>query len=202
MSENKEQLLIRYNNQNYILVVTAPLQRENLSCLQQDNRTSNTTRHSAFCTLTIITSVPSTVTTGMTLVWPEGPTKLITLWKPIHILQLPPACSATSPYFYLPPHYAAITATINISLEIANLNMVNKSVLDFHIWQHLENHQNETQLQHLASIPPVPLNQLYKHMISGTNPITPFTSPEESTGDTVLIWTLFSHIGVYVMAIR
>ena len=32
--------------------------------------------------------------------------------------------------------------------------------------------------------------------------ITPFTSPEESTGDTDSIWTLFSHTGVYVMAIR
>ena len=38
-------------------------------------------------------------------------------------------------------------------------------------------------------------------MISGITPITPFTSPEESTGDTVSIWTQFSHTGVYVMAI-
>ena len=84
-------------------------------------------------------------------------------------------------------------ATLNISLEVANLNMINISALDFHIWQHLENHQNETQLQHLASIPLVPVNQLYRHMISGITPITPFTSPEESTGDAVSIWTLFSH---------
>ena len=55
----------------------------------------------------------------------------------------------------------------------------------------LENHCNETQLQHIASIPLVPVNQLYKHMIAGIKPITPFTSPEESTGDTVSIWTLF-----------
>ena len=79
--------------------------------------------------------------------------------------------------------------------------MINLSVLDFHIWQHLENHQNETQLQNLASIPSVPVNQLYKHMISGITPTTPFTSPEESIGDTVSIWILFSHTGVYVMAI-
>ena len=38
-------------------------------------------------------------------------------------------------------------------------------------------------------------------MISGINPITPFTSPEESTGHTVSIWTLFSHAGAYIMAI-
>ena len=80
--------------------------------------------------------------------------------------------------------------------------MINISALAFHTWQHLENHQNETQLQHLASISLVPVNQLYKHMISGTNAITPFTSSEESSGDTVSIWTLFSYTGVYVMAIR
>ena len=84
---------------------------------------------------------------------------------------------------------------------MANLNMVNMSSLDFHIWQHLEKDQNETQLHHLASIPSVPVNQLYKHMVNGIQPITPFTSSEESTGDTVSIWTLFSPTGVYIMAI-
>ena len=43
--------------------------------------------------------------------------------------------------------------------------------------------------------------QLYRHMAKGIHHITPFTSPEESTGDTDSIWTLFSHTGVYVMAI-
>ena len=59
----------------------------------------------------------------------------------------------------------------------------------------------QSQLQHLASIPSVPVGQLYSHMAKGIQHITPF-SPEESTGDTDLIWTLFSHMGVYVMAIR
>ena len=79
--------------------------------------------------------------------------------------------------------------------------MINISALDYHIWQQLEKHHNETQLQHLASIPLIPVNQLYKHMISGINPITPLTLPEESPGDTVSIWTLFAYTGVYVMAI-
>ena len=39
-------------------------------------------------------------------------------------------------------------------------------------------------------------------MINGIKLITPFTSPEESTGDTTPIWTLFSHTGAYVTAIR
>ena len=64
----------------------------------------------------------------------------------------------------------------------------------------LEKHQNESQLQHLASAP-VPVDQLYRYMSNGIHPVTPFTSPEESTGDTASIWTLFSHTGVYIMAI-
>ena len=70
------------------------------------------------------------------------------------------------------------------------------------IWQHLEKHQNESQLQHLASIPSVPVEQLYRHMAKDIPHITPFTLPEESTGDTDSIWTLSSHTGVYVMAIE
>ena len=84
---------------------------------------------------------------------------------------------------------------------MANLNSINISSLDFHIWQNLKWHQNESQLQHLATIPWIPVDQLYRHMVNGIQPITPFTSPEESTGDTASIWTLFSHMGVYVMAI-
>ena len=37
-------------------------------------------------------------------------------------------------------------------------------------------------------------------MATGIQHIIPF-SPEESTGDTNSIWTLFWHTGVYVMAI-
>ena len=70
--------------------------------------------------------------------------------------------------------------------------MINISSMNFHIRQHLEQHQNESQLQHLASIPSVPVGQLYKHMIKGIEHITPF-SPEESTADIESSRTLFSH---------
>ena len=118
--------------------------------------------------------------------------------EPIHILQLPPAGSTISPHFHLPFHYEHPALTANISLDIANLNMVNISSLGFHIWQHLKDKRNETQLHHLSSIPSLPIAQLYKHMISGIKPITPFTSPNESIGDTKSIWALFSHTGIYV----
>ena len=149
----------------------------------------------------ILTSAPSTVTTGITLIWPGETTKFITVQKPIHVLQLPPACSATSPHFHLPPWYEHPALAVNISLDMANLNMVNMSSLDFHIWQHLNDHRNETQFHHLSSIPSVPIAQLYKHIIIDTKPLTPSKSPTESIDDTEWIWTLFSQTGVYVMAI-
>ena len=149
----------------------------------------------------ILTSAPSTVTTAITLICPGETTKFITVKKPIHVLWLPPACSATSPHFHLPPHYEHPALTVNISLDMANLNMVNISSLDFHIWQHLKHHRNDTQLHHFSRIPSVSIAQLYKHMISGIKPITPFTSPTESIDDTESIWMLFSHTRVYVTAV-
>ena len=149
----------------------------------------------------ILTTPPSATTTAIALICPGETSKFVTIQKPIHILQLPPACSATMPTFHLPPHYENSALEVNISLDMANLNMINMSSLDFHIWQHLEKHQNESQQQHLASIPSVPMDQLYRHVINGIQPITSLTLPEESTGDTASIWTLFSHTGVYVMTI-
>ena len=38
-------------------------------------------------------------------------------------------------------------------------------------------------------------------MINGTQHITPFDTTDESTEDTDLIWTLFSHTGMYITAV-
>ena len=67
------------------------------------------------------------------------------------------------------PHYEGSTLEVNISLDMANLNTINISSLDFCIWQLLGKHQNKSQLQHIASIPSVPVDQLYKHMVNGFN---------------------------------
>ena len=50
---------------------------------------------------------------------------------------------------------------------MANLNMIDISSLNFHIWQHVEKHWNEIQLQHLASIPSIPVGHLYSHLAQG-----------------------------------
>ena len=148
----------------------------------------------------ILTMASSVATATITLICPGETTQFIEVRKPIHILHLPTACSAASPNFHLPPCYEGPPLEVNISLDMANLNMINISSINFHIWQHLEKHWNESQLQHLASMPSIPVGQLYSHMAKGIQHITPF-SPEESTGDTDSIWTLFSHTGVYVMAV-
>ena len=150
----------------------------------------------------ILTTPPCAVTTAIMLICPGETSKSISIKKPFHILWLSPACSATLPNSHVPPHYKYSALEVNISLNTANLNTIKISSLDFCVWQHLEKHQNEIHLQHLASIPSVQVDQLYRHMVNGIHPIIPFTSPEESAGDTASIWTLSSHRGVYVMAIR
>ena len=120
---------------------------------------------------------------------------------PIHVLQLQPACSAISQHFHLPPCYESQKITVNISLNTANLNAVNVSAIEFRIWQHLEDHWNRTLLHHLVNIPSVPIDKIYKQVVNSNGPINPFMSNDESIGETVSVWTLFSHAGVYVTAI-
>ena len=135
------------------------------------------------------------------LVWPGEAPRTITPQTPIYILCLQPACSATSQHFHLPPHYESHEVTINISLNTANLNVVIISSPELWIWQHLEVHWNRTSLQHLANIHSVPLDKLYKQMFTSNRSVNLFLSTDESTGETVSVWTLFSHAGVYVTAI-
>ena len=148
----------------------------------------------------ILITVPSAATNKITPICQGEATQLIVVWKPIHILCLPTACSATSPHFHLPPHYKSPPLEVNISLDMANLDMINISSLNFWVWQHLDKHQNDSQLQHLASIPSVPVGQLYHHMATGIHHITPVSSTEP-IGNTDSIWTLFSLTGVHVMGI-
>ena len=135
----------------------------------------------------------STPASTITLICPGKATTFITVRKPAHILRIPTACSSTSSNFHLPPRYQTSYLDVNISLDMANLHMINISVLDFHIWQYLKDHRNETQLQHLTTIPSIPVNKIYQHIINVTQHIIPFNTADESTEDTDLIWTLFWH---------
>ena len=163
-------------------------------CLLQIRNTNSATIPTLIApNVWILTSAPAAVLTGIMIICAEEAPRFIKTQTPIRILHLSPAYSITSQHFHLPPCYETHQLTINISLNTANLNVMNVSSPEFRIWQHLEDHWNGTQLHHLVNIPSVPIDQLYKHMVSSNGPITPFISTDESIDDTVLLWTLFSH---------
>ena len=135
----------------------------------------------------------------VTLIWPEKPMETIPIWQPIHILKLPTACSAISSHFYLPPRYETPILDVNISLNMANIQIINISALHFHIWQHLGNNRSDTQLQHLATIPSIPVHKIYQHLLNSTMQIVPFNN--ELSEDTDSLWSVFTHPGIYVSAL-
>ena len=147
----------------------------------------------------ILTTPATAPTNTMTLICLEKPMETIPIQKPIHILKLPMACSATSLNFYLPPRYESPTLDVNISLNIANLCMLNISAQTFHIWQHLGSNRSDIQLHHLTTIPSIPVHKIYQHLPNSTMPVMPFNT--ESTGNTDSLQTLFKHPGIYVSAI-
>ena len=84
---------------------------------------------------------------------------------------------------------------------MANLHMINILALDFCKWQLLRYNRSEAQLQHLTTIPSIPVHKIYQQMLNSTWPIMPFDMDDESTENVNSIWTLFSHAGIYVTAI-
>ena len=83
---------------------------------------------------------PSVATNKISLICPGEATQFIEVRKPIHILHLPTACSAASSHFHLLSHYENAALEVNISLDMANLNMINISSLNIWVWQHLDKH--------------------------------------------------------------
>ena len=141
----------------------------------------------------ILTTPVAAPANTMTLICPEKTMETIPIQKPIHILKLHTASSATTPDFYLPPRYETPTLDVNISLNMANLYMTNIPAQDFHIWKHLGSNRSDMQLQHLTTIPSIPVHKIYQHLLNNTLPIIPFDT--ESTENTYSIWTLFAQSG-------
>ena len=94
--------------------------------------------------------------------------EMIAIQQPLHVLKLPMACSATSDHFYLPPRYETPVLNVNISLDMANLQAVNITTLHFCVWQHMANNHSETQLQHLVTIPSMPVHTVYQHLLNSS----------------------------------
>ena len=139
----------------------------------------------------IITTSLSAPQFTLTQICPRAPSHLINIRRPIHTLELPTACSITSPYFYLPSTYHNPHWAVNISLLLSSIHMINILSLDFHVWHHLENCHNDTQLQHLSTIPSIPVSKQYLHLLNSSHQITPFATTNESADNTDSVWTLF-----------
>ena len=169
-------------------------------CSLQLCKTTTTTLPTQIMPDVWILTPPATVPVNMiTLICPEKPMETITIQQPIHILKLPMACSANSAHFYLPPRYETPVLNVNLSLNMANLQLINITTLHFCIWQHLGNNQSDTQLQHLATIPSIPVHKVYQHLLNSTLQLTTFNmKPSE---DTDSLWSLFTHPGIYVSAL-
>ena len=124
----------------------------------------------------ILTTPVTAPTNTMTLICPEEPMETVPIQKPIHILKLPTPCRATTSNFYLPSRYENPTVDVNISLNMANLHMLNISAQNFHIWQHLGSNRSDMQLQHLTTIPSIPVHKIYQHLLNSTIPVIPFNT--------------------------
>ena len=86
-----------------------------------------------------------------------------------------------------------------MSTYMANLQTVNITTLHFPIWQHLENNHSDTQLQHLVTIPSIPVHKVYQHLLNNTLQLTPFNMEPSEDMDT--LWSLFTHPGIYISAL-
>ena len=114
----------------------------------------------------ILTTPLASPANTMTLICSEKAMETIIIQKPVHILKLPMPCSATSPNCYLPPRYETPILDVNISLNMANLHMISILAQDFCIWKHLGNNRSDVQLQHLTTIPSIPVHKIYQHLLN------------------------------------
>ena len=134
----------------------------------------------------ILTTLATTPINTVTPICPEKPMEMITIRQPIHILKLPTACSATSSHFYLPPRYETPILNVNVSLNMPNLQMINISALHFCLWQHLGNNWSDMQLQHLATIPSIPVHKVYQHLLNSTMLLVLFNTEPSGNTDSSL----------------
>ena len=164
-------------------------------CSLQSCKTTTTTLSTQITPDVWILTTPVTAPVStITLICPEKPMGMIAIQQPI-----PMACSATSAHFYLCPRYETPVFNVNVSLDMANLQLINITALHFCVWQHLGNNQSDIHLQHLVTIPSIPVHKVYQHLLNSTMQLTPFnTKPSE---DTDSLWGVFTHPGIYISAL-
>ena len=84
---------------------------------------------------------------------------------------------------------------MNVSLDTADINAIKISTLDFIIWQHFSRNWTPLHLQKLATIPEVPVAQVYRGM-TNSEPIHSFAIKDNE--DPSLIWTILKYPGTYI----
>ena len=144
----------------------------------------------------ILTTPTSAPTDTISLICPEKPMETIPIRQLLHVLKLPMACSATSGNFYLPPRYETPILNVSVSLNMANLQAINITALHFHVRQHMGRNHSETELQHLATLPSIPVHKVYQHLLNNSLQLTPFN--KKPSEDTNTLWNLFTHPRIYV----
>ena len=55
------------------------------------------------------------------------------------------------------------------------------------------------QLQHLATIPSIPVHKVYQYLLNSTMQLIPFNT--ELSDDTDSLWSVFTHPRIYVSAL-
>ena len=171
-----------------------------LRCSLQLHKTSSTSLPTQITPDAWILATPTSAPTDtISLICPEKPMETIPIRQPLHVLNLPMACSATSSHFYLPPRYESPVLNINVSLDMANLQTVNITALHFCIWQHMGKNHSKAQLQHLVTIPSIPVHKVYEHLLNNSLCLTPFNM--QPTEDTNTLWNLFNHPRIYISAL-
>ena len=147
----------------------------------------------------ILATPISAPTATISLICPERPMEIIPIQQPLHVLKLPMACSATLANFYLPPRYETPALNVNVSLDRANICAINITALHFHVWQHMGRNHSDLDLQHLATLPSIPVHQIYEHLLNSSQHLTPFNMKPSEDSDA--FWSLFNHPGIYVSAL-
>ena len=180
--------------------ISTPFQPLTSKCSLQLHKTTSTMLPTQITPDVWILTTPAMAPVDtISLICPGKSMETIAIWQPLNVLKLPMACSATSAHFYLPPRNETPVLNVNVLLNMANLQVINITALHFHIWQHLGNNHSDTQLQHLATIPSIPVHKVYQHLLNSTLQLAPFnTKPSE---DTDTLWSLFTHPGIDVSAL-
>ena len=147
--------------------------------------------------LWIIPSNSQTLGSDIMIICPDKATSTVPLQQTFHTLRYSPACSATSRYFHLLPHYEGHTIIMNVSLDTVNITTINISTLDFRLWQHFSSNWTLPYLQKLPNVHEVPAAQLYRD-ISNTSEPTVFFTIKDNNKNPSLIWTILMHPGTYI----